>query len=115
MSIFNFWRKRQKSVLPPDNPLVAVVDMTRLDGFSCNYCGAGMYDDRTDCLVCKTPYPLRAAEVAKWHREVKWGLVKNMSHDDAARVLKDITMGISKNQKLPLKEALNALFAHYDV
>lgn len=114
MSIFNFWRKRSVATVPPDVVMDTIVEMGRLYGFSCKHCGAGMYDDRTDCLVCKTPYSSRLLGVALLHRETKQKLLKKMPHDDTARILKDVTMDIARNPKLPVKETLDALLAYYD-
>lgn len=108
MNFLSFLYKRRGAVLPSSN-LTTIIptpasSLMRLDGFSCKHCGAGIYDDRTDCLVCKMSYPSRVLEVALWHREAKRELVKKMSHDDAAHVLKEATARIAKDSKLPLKE-----------
>lgn len=109
-----FWRKQQDVVLSmeaAERTSATEFSMMYLDGFCCGRCRAALFDDRTDCFICKTPYSSRAEEVASWHREAKWRLVKKMSHDDAAHVLKEVTERLAANPRLSLKEASLSLNA----
>jgi hypothetical protein len=113
VSIFNFWRKRPIAAMPPNDRINAVIDINRLYGFSCKWCGVPAYDDRTDCLVCKAQYSPRVSEIVKWHKEAKWKLIKKMDYADAALVLKEVVERLAKDPELSPQKALVETLAFF--